>query len=79
MELIPWHNGSKKDERAEIQDSLNRRVERIMSCLDFAMVQAVPIQRASRDKTSEGLVGSKAATSANDEQLVKISVRRHSS
>lgn len=48
-----------------------------MSCLDFGMVQPVPVQCASRDKTSEGLVGSKATTSADDEQLVKISVRNN--
>ncbi|OKP12719.1 hypothetical protein PENSUB_1659 [Penicillium subrubescens] len=67
LELIPWHNGPKKDERAKIQHRLNRGVERIMSCLDFGMVQAIPVQGTSSNKTSEGLVGSKAATSANDE------------
>jgi hypothetical protein len=46
-----------------------------MSCLDFGMIQAVPVQCAPRNETSEGLVGSKTTTSANDEQLVEHSVR----
>lgn len=69
MQVVPRHRRTEKDESAEIQDHIDRRVEGVVACLGLGMIHAIPVQGASSDKTGQRLIRPKAATRSDNKKL----------